>query len=485
MICRARTVVFISNIAAVSPHRKGTNMKGAINRLYQISCVVAFTLIFSIHLASADDIVLKDGRRFEGKILENTSSRVVIDAIIVGIRQKLIFSPSEVDAVHLTNGGYKFPESNKSKKMEEPQASKLLVLPLHGEVGTQITSGYLRKMFEFGVSRKVSGVVLDIDSPGGYVAETHLILDVISSYRGRLRIIAFVHDKALSAAAMIAMACPEIVVSPEAQLGSSVIINGITDAAVAAKYVSNDWSRITAATEAAGHSGAVMMAMMQLKSELYAVEIDGKWSLVSQAPQDKETAIQLDGPDTILNLRTSQAVKYGVARGICDQINDLARVLDCQDCEVDVKTGVRSLKIYLAHQEQDRRRQKALAKQKSDAKKKRFKTLANDLEFAINKMDSEKTKALQADPNNFTYYTYTVTGRLTPDSIRRWKTNTDIAISRWSNISTLALRAAQDIKELERDYETDFLSTHILIDGYNADAQSALATLRHRRNLGP
>jgi len=479
-------------ICRLSPRRKGNNMKCAINRICLISCLVVFGLIFSIHVASADDVVLKDGRRFEGKVLENTSSQVIIDAIIAGIRQKLVFVASEVDGVYLTDGGYEFPEINKSRETEEPPAPKLLVLPMHGEVGTQITAEYLQKMLEFALSRHVSGVILDIDSPGGYVAEVHLILDVISNYRGKLRLVAFIHNKALSAAAMIAMSCPEIIVTPEAQLGSAVIINGLTDASVAAKYVSNDWSRISAATEAAGHSGAAMMAMMQMEAKLYAVEKDGKWTLVSQAPEDDKSAIELDGPDTILNLRTSQAVKYGIALGSCDQISDMARVLGCTDCEVDVETGVKSLKHYLTQQARDQRRQDALQRrieneaiQKSEAKKQRFEKLLNDLEFTISKMGSEKTEALLSDPNNFTYYVYSLTGLLTPDSMRRWKTNTDLAISRWQNISTLARRAAKIIKELERDYETDLSNSQILIDKYNTDAQSALSTLRDRRNLGP
>src|SRR5581483_7320630 len=83
---------------------------------------------------------------------------------------------------------------------------------------------------KFAEARKLGAktIILDMNTPGGLVTAG---LDISLFLRGQndLHIIAYVHPKAYSAGAMIAVACNEIVMAPSAAVGDCAPIVFSTD----------------------------------------------------------------------------------------------------------------------------------------------------------------------------------------------------------------------------------------------------------------
>src|SRR5437867_10692464 len=105
----------------------------------------------------------------------------------------------------------------------QPAAKPAVVITVDGPI-----DDYTRdKMFRrFAQARALGAgtVVLQIDTYGGLVT-AGLDMSRFLKAQNDLHVIAYVHDKAISAGAMIALACDEIVMSPSATIGDAAPIS--------------------------------------------------------------------------------------------------------------------------------------------------------------------------------------------------------------------------------------------------------------------
>ena len=105
------------------------------------------------------------------------------------------------------------------------QANTVAVLPVHGEIDRITLRSLERRLRE--ASRLGAGaVVLDIDTPGGEMLATLDICHLIRT-RAPANTVAWINPKAFSAGTIIALACRETVVHPEAVFGDAAPIHGI------------------------------------------------------------------------------------------------------------------------------------------------------------------------------------------------------------------------------------------------------------------
>ncbi|NNF44070.1 MAG: hypothetical protein HKO59_04745 [Phycisphaerales bacterium] len=107
------------------------------------------------------------------------------------------------------------------------QASQVAVLTVHGEIDHVTLHSLERRMAE---ARRngANAIVLDIDTPGGRLDAT---LDICNLLKDPsltpTNTVAWIHPQAYSAGTIIALACREIVVSPNATFGDAAPIQGI------------------------------------------------------------------------------------------------------------------------------------------------------------------------------------------------------------------------------------------------------------------
>ncbi|MDY7107825.1 MAG: hypothetical protein SYC29_04230 [Planctomycetota bacterium] len=107
------------------------------------------------------------------------------------------------------------------------QAEKIAILSLKGIVDG-VTERSLERRFAQARADEVDAIVLDIDTPGGDMLAT---LDICSMLKDPSvappNTVAWIHPQAYSAGTIIALACREIVVSPNATFGDAAPIYGL------------------------------------------------------------------------------------------------------------------------------------------------------------------------------------------------------------------------------------------------------------------
>jgi membrane-bound serine protease (ClpP class) len=185
-------------------------------------------------------------------------------------------------------------------------------------------------------------IILEIDTDGGLVTSG---LDISRYLKNQtdLHVIAFVNSKAISAGAMIAMACDEIVMTPSGTLGDcapiqvaegqGVVPMGATERQKQESPILSDFKE---SARRNGHDPLLACAMVSLPYSIHWVTdaeghrkfVDdagyktltagGGWKPVAGAPDP------IDSDKTLLTVDTADAVQYGLCHGTARSADDLA-----------------------------------------------------------------------------------------------------------------------------------------------------------------
>jgi membrane-bound serine protease (ClpP class) len=209
--------------------------------------------------------------------------------------------------------------------------NRAAIIQLKGEID-EYNRDQLFRRFEQARKYGAKTVILNVDTYGGMVVAGEEISRYIKRQED-LHVIAFVQDKAVSAGAMIAMACDEIVMSDSSTLGDCAPIlfgaQGL-EALPPAERAKQESTVLLDFDESAkrNHRDPLLAAaMVDVKRVVYWVQNDKgqrkfvdekqyadliatkKWSNVPGAP------VPIDGAETLLSVDGDQAVQYGLASG--------------------------------------------------------------------------------------------------------------------------------------------------------------------------
>jgi len=213
-----------------------------------------------------------------------------------------------------------------------PAKQKAVIIQLQGEVDDYNADELTRRFDE---ARKLGAnvVILNLDTYGGLVT-SGLDISRFIKRQTDLHTIAFVEDKAISAGAMIAMACDEIVVSGSASIGDCAPIvfgdEGELEAMPPAERAKAESPVLLDFDESAHrnhHDPLLAAAMVDVTRVVYWVQDkQGNRKFVD----DKEYAdlmktgnwidvpgakVPVDGPTTLLVVDSDEALQYGLATG--------------------------------------------------------------------------------------------------------------------------------------------------------------------------
>ncbi len=125
-----------------------------------------------------------------------------------------------------------------------------------------------------------AGVVLDIDTPGGRIDAAQRIVDAVR--QARVPVVAWVHPRALSAGAMIALSANKVFMAPGAVLGAATPVNG-EGVKGSEKIVSAMRAEFRALAEARGRNPAIAEAMVDEKLGVAGVAAPGQLVTLSTA----------------------------------------------------------------------------------------------------------------------------------------------------------------------------------------------------------
>lgn len=220
-------------------------------------------------------------------------------------------------------------------------AHQAAVIRLSGEVD-DYSRDMLFRRFHQAQAQGAKVVILEIDTYGGLVTSG---MDISRFLRGQngVHTIAFVDNKAISAGAMIAMACNEIVMTPGAVLGDCAPIvldrtGSMTPlpAAERAKIQSPILEDFEESARRNGYSVAVADAMVKVESSVYLQrDADGHERAINASEHEKLKAdhqwlpapgvkVPVDGPDTLLTVGPETAARLGLSKATVNSAQALA-----------------------------------------------------------------------------------------------------------------------------------------------------------------
>jgi membrane-bound serine protease (ClpP class) len=183
------------------------------------------------------------------------------------------------------------------------------VIPLKNEVEKGLYAFINRAVHE-AEAEGAKAIILDIDTPGGFVDAADDIAQVITETK--IKTVAFVNKDALSAGAYIALNADEIYMTPNASMGAAAVIN--QDGTAADQKAQSAWlAKMKSAAENGNRDPLYAMAMVDDSIDL--PEYD--------APKGK-----------LLTLTAKNAEEVGYAEGIVQNLEELLAKLGLEDANV-------------------------------------------------------------------------------------------------------------------------------------------------------
>jgi membrane-bound serine protease (ClpP class) len=279
-----------------------------------LSAAALILLLAASPLAlAADRIERKDGRVLEGRIVDESKDSITIETRSgeLSVRQKVAKS------------------AIRDIQRESREGPGYCVIPIEGVIGLEVKADALRRALLDARRAGANIIVLSIDSPGGYIAERDALLGVIKEFKD-LQFVAHIR-RALSSAAVLALACPRIYMTERATMGAAVAYRILPDGSAApleAKYRSAVQAGERAASAMGGRADLWVRGMTETDLEL-AIVTDAAGAnpkLVEAGTQwEGEKVIKRKGQ--ILTLTSAEAKDWGLSAGTAKDTGDIRKLL--------------------------------------------------------------------------------------------------------------------------------------------------------------
>ena len=201
-------------------------------------------------------------------------------------------------------------------------AAEVYVIEIRKDIGKGLGE-YIRRGIETAEEHYADAIIFDISTFGGAVAAMDDIVEDI--YDADAPTIAYVNSKAISAGAMIAIACDQIVMRPGGKMGDAAPVY-VSGEEAPEKAVSAIRGTIKAIAERQGRNRDIAEAMVDKNRVL--VEVDSEIvSLIAEDYQkrkeDGELMEVIVPEGELLTLTTEDALKYGFANAKAEDIDEL------------------------------------------------------------------------------------------------------------------------------------------------------------------
>ena len=217
---------------------------------------------------------------------------------------------------------------------KEPERVSAALIPLDGEINETLHVSAMRRANE-AIADGCKILIFGISSYGGELTPgLDLSRDINGLPERGVRTVAFVDSKAISAAALAAMSCQEIVMTPRASIGDCqpIIVSPEGVKPAGEKFETVLRQQMGDLCEEHGISRAIGKAMVSLDitvikivnkktHDVRYIEENDLAGLPDAANWEKKGV--LDGPDTLLTVGGKQANEIGLARHLVSKFDDL------------------------------------------------------------------------------------------------------------------------------------------------------------------
>ena len=170
---------------------------------------------------------------------------------------------------------------------------------------------YIKRAIQYAEKKEADAILFDIKTYGGAVDAAEDIVDSVS--QTDIPTIAYVNPKAISAGAMISIACDQIVMTPDGRIGAAAPVIGVTGQEAPAKMVSVIRATLKSIAESKGRNPHIAEAMVDKHRIL--IELDGEILSLNSEEYDKkliddEEMTVLVPEDDLLTLTAEEAMEY-------------------------------------------------------------------------------------------------------------------------------------------------------------------------------
>jgi len=315
---------------------------------------LAAALLAAANVSLADKVIRKDGIERTGRIVAENAHAVILEIGRHGAMARLAIPLKDIQAVVREDNKVEKPALKPGPTSTPAGRGEpgYYPIPIIGEIGEEVKAKTLALALADARDKLPDYVVLYIDSPGGSVEETRQVLAALGEAQD-LNMVALVRQ-ALSAAAIVALSCPDIYMTPSATIGGAVPYRlgpKGTPKAVEEKFQSAIRAQFRAAAEMGGHPAALVEAMMDPNVQLFLVEADGTKTL---AKEGKGKLIKAKGK--VLTLTPKEAMACNLVKGTTRNLLSLHRAMEIKAWRRVRGTGWRLMmgQAALARRKQER-----------------------------------------------------------------------------------------------------------------------------------
>lgn len=289
--------------------------------------------------APGDTLVTSDNREFEGKVVDQDSAAVVFDVYkgrsILRMTfkaaevRKITFGPIATPAVRPTGETPVGPTAAARPASQAPVAPAsapagptYFVIPIRDVIGMYVTAAQFEQALKDVERFKPTVVILEVDSGGGSTEEAGKIIDLMCKAKG-VRFVAYV-KKAISAAAILSMACKEIYVDERATFGGalSYAMTAGGPAEIGEKMQSIWRATCRSAAELGEHPSILAEGMVDKEIEIQLAQEGGK-----PVVREGVGATMLKRKGRLLTMTAKESVACGLAKDIAAGYDELGRKL--------------------------------------------------------------------------------------------------------------------------------------------------------------
>jgi len=246
------------------------------------------------------------------------------------------------------------PTDPKPKLPAKIPQTEAFVIPIHDEITTTTYDSILRKVLMHCKGKDTKLVIFDMDTPGGLGSAMIDIARVITRELKGVYTVAYVNPEAISAGAVISLACDEIVLTPGGIIGDAMPIMVSPQGGIVpipkeerGKIESYALAQVRSLAKQNGYSQDLCEAMITLSIEIWLIrdrqtrelrylnlEKHPRYDKSTGADDKAKTKPPLDkpweyvrrivGPMKILTMTDEEAIDLGFARHVVPSMDALA-----------------------------------------------------------------------------------------------------------------------------------------------------------------
>ncbi len=237
-------------------------------------------------------------------------------------------APKREDAPYLPRASVNTGKAAREYMIKAPRGAKVVHVPIAGTIDLGLAAYITRVLKQ---NADAAAIVLDINTLGGRVDAAIQIRDAL--LESKVKTVAFVHPRAISAGALISLACDVIAVSNGASIGAATPIQMGEGGAepVEEKMVSYFRTEMRTTAEAKQRRGDIAEAMVDASVEIAELSPSGKlltldnegalkWRIADLHAKDLPTLLEKLGLEAPVVVETEENWAEDVVRFLTDPV---------------------------------------------------------------------------------------------------------------------------------------------------------------------